>query len=321
MLSLVIAAGFLYFASSFRNSKTRPAPQGKTAFDTVAGTRGIDSDADGLEDWEELLRNTDPNNPDSDGDGILDGDESVSSQSTNDLVNPTIIDSLSPTRVILQDFAQYVQAHVVPGEEYEIDFDERLNKALITGGIEEIKKVDSLYNPYKIEHVVLNNNRSEKEYINDVAIVTEKSFPDNLTDEKYESEFTVLYKLAFLITEKGEGVTEQDLVDNIEKLEKYQLRYLDAVRDLSGVETPVETAHIHVALLNSLANTSLALRSIMAYGRDPILGTSGMNHYQSEIENSKKIFTEIKKLIDDKKIVFGTKEPGYQFQQDYVNKI
>lgn len=37
-----------------------------------------DSDNDGLEDWEESLFGTDPNNPDSDGDGISDGEEFAS---------------------------------------------------------------------------------------------------------------------------------------------------------------------------------------------------------------------------------------------------
>jgi hypothetical protein len=35
----------------------------------------LDSDGDGLTNWEEYLRGTDPFNPDTDGDGILDGED------------------------------------------------------------------------------------------------------------------------------------------------------------------------------------------------------------------------------------------------------
>jgi len=35
----------------------------------------LDSDNDGLKDWEEKLWGTDPNNPDTDGDGVKDGEE------------------------------------------------------------------------------------------------------------------------------------------------------------------------------------------------------------------------------------------------------
>jgi hypothetical protein len=35
----------------------------------------LDSDGDGLTNWEEYLRGTDPLNPDTDGDGILDGED------------------------------------------------------------------------------------------------------------------------------------------------------------------------------------------------------------------------------------------------------
>lgn len=42
---------------------------------TVVNDPNLDSDEDGLTDYEEFLAGTDPSNPDSDGDGILDGTE------------------------------------------------------------------------------------------------------------------------------------------------------------------------------------------------------------------------------------------------------
>lgn len=48
---------------------------GMFRLETNTGTVFQDSDDDGLTDPEEVLYNTDPNNPDSDGDGISDGDE------------------------------------------------------------------------------------------------------------------------------------------------------------------------------------------------------------------------------------------------------
>jgi len=48
---------------------------GMYRLETNTGTTFTDTDGDGLTDPEEVLYETDPNNPDSDGDGISDGDE------------------------------------------------------------------------------------------------------------------------------------------------------------------------------------------------------------------------------------------------------
>jgi hypothetical protein len=44
------------------------------------GAEDTDTDGDGLKDWEETVRKTDPNNPDTDGDGTADGEESALSR-------------------------------------------------------------------------------------------------------------------------------------------------------------------------------------------------------------------------------------------------
>ncbi len=62
---------------------------------TVVDPRALDSDGDGLTDWEEVnVYHTDPNNPDTDGDGLLDGEE-VKVYKTNPLDPDTDHDGLS----------------------------------------------------------------------------------------------------------------------------------------------------------------------------------------------------------------------------------
>lgn len=53
-----------------------------------------DADSDGLEDWEEIVIGTDPNNPDTDGDGIIDGEEVNGVNDTDPLDSDSDADGL-----------------------------------------------------------------------------------------------------------------------------------------------------------------------------------------------------------------------------------
>lgn len=75
---LAVIAGVLivgisiYGISSKKTFFTKNASNSKK-FLTLQGQIELDTDADGLLDWEESLWGTDPKNPDSDGDGVSDG--------------------------------------------------------------------------------------------------------------------------------------------------------------------------------------------------------------------------------------------------------
>ncbi len=76
-LLAVLGIGFLAL-QGFGTASTTPPPSTQIAQITEAdltATAGADLDQDGLVTHEELVLNTDPNNPDTDGDGLLDGEE------------------------------------------------------------------------------------------------------------------------------------------------------------------------------------------------------------------------------------------------------
>jgi hypothetical protein len=61
----------------------------------------VDTDGDGLPDWQEKLWGTDPNNPDTDGDGTSDGDEVA--QGRNPLI-PGPDDKMASTEYLVEDY-------------------------------------------------------------------------------------------------------------------------------------------------------------------------------------------------------------------------
>jgi len=90
--------------------------------ETLVQSQNIDSDNDGLKDWQETLYKTDANNPDTDGDGYLDGEEIdsghnplVKSPGDTDLFYPLPLgDKYNITKKVLSDqnidtlFASYI---------------------------------------------------------------------------------------------------------------------------------------------------------------------------------------------------------------------
>ena len=74
LIPLVLVVGFLLF-SQLRHPQTAEIKTGVADQHSSQQDASIDSDKDGLKDWEEQIYGTDPHNPDTDGDGINDGDE------------------------------------------------------------------------------------------------------------------------------------------------------------------------------------------------------------------------------------------------------
>ncbi len=72
VLGLLILA---WFSGTVLIPKNKTAEIVRLPDQNTAKAIDLDSDHDGLKDWEETIYHTDPNNPDTDGDGISDGDE------------------------------------------------------------------------------------------------------------------------------------------------------------------------------------------------------------------------------------------------------
>ena len=72
---LIIIAAFIAYRSANTDANDMLAVNIPNLQKIVAETASIDTDEDGLKDWEETLFKTDPKNSDTDGDGTSDGDE------------------------------------------------------------------------------------------------------------------------------------------------------------------------------------------------------------------------------------------------------
>ena len=100
---ILISAVFLggYFILKTKTGSASISQQlnylvGKTR--TSDAQKEIDSDNDGLRDWEEKIYGTDPRNPDTDGDGYLDGEEVASGYDPTKKAPGDELPSADPTK-------------------------------------------------------------------------------------------------------------------------------------------------------------------------------------------------------------------------------
>ena len=99
-ITALVAMVILAFIT-FRSEKTpsQPPPQVQSS-ENAAETQDpmkIDTDGDGLTDWEEIINGTDPHNPDSNGNGIPDGQEGTDAHIENSVTQPSFSSGKSTT--------------------------------------------------------------------------------------------------------------------------------------------------------------------------------------------------------------------------------
>jgi hypothetical protein len=282
----------------------------------------IDTDGDGVPDWQEVLLGTDPKDPNSKptreqlSSKIVNGSPSgeVNSPSTN------TIDGIAPTKAVIENFANFYKAQSEPGATGgTIDLnDPATTDIFIKQGVEAAKQIYAKRNPYTQNNISLNTATNLKEYFNAIARITQKNFPDKRTDPGYKDEITTIYAMVTELQKSGGTASSQELASALAQLAPFLDKYSRSLSDIKQVAVPPQVAELHVDFLNSFSNTELALRAIMEYAHDPIVGVIGMQLYAAEVASGKELFTKAKQLLQGNNVVFNKDEPGYEFQANYL---
>ena len=154
--ALLIAIGLILLTillNYLRSGKTNYDNNNLAVSNSTSSASEIDSDHDGLPDWEEALYGTDPHNPDTDGDGTPDGEEikegrdplkantAPKGQRPNDYIDPAIIaqaqaisnadQNLNPTEKMAHDLmSSIIASQPVNGQIDQNTMDNLIQQAL-----------------------------------------------------------------------------------------------------------------------------------------------------------------------------------------------
>ncbi|HEY4497143.1 MAG TPA: hypothetical protein VJC20_00070 [Candidatus Paceibacterota bacterium] len=262
----------------------------------------LDSDNDGLRDWEEVIWETDPQNPDTDGDGTPDGEEVKLERDPlkagpDDKLVIKPIDDREP-KTLTEEVAQNLSTRYLAtkglsgGEPLSAD-----QKDQIAGSLsEDIQaKVDAIQDAYTQNDIVISSTKNTRDYANNLGVILEKnggnsSLPNELDIVKAAAETQDMTKL--------EGISQ------------YITWYKNIIVFLKKEGVPPAYAAIHLDFLNTINNLKIADEYMKRLADDPIASSVGVMLYGRELPKSLEFFKNLKTQLEKDGVRLNDKDPG-----------
>lgn len=248
--------GFALWKSPLLSNMTGDRTLTKAESEQAEGTEDftLDSDNDGVRDWEELLLGTDPHNPDTNGDGVSDGEE---------------------VRAAREAFAQGVASSTENGE--GLNTTDLLAREIFGTYIQS--KQQGAYDPQAFDFLISQSTNSQfsqriraPHTIDDIKTTSDVSEKRTL---QYEEEFqaSILPVTAigeYELTTYGRAIERSDEAE-FSKLQRAAGIYNDIAAHLLTLTVPEDAAQPHLDVINAFAILSEVLEGMGANPEDPIL--------------------------------------------------
>lgn len=280
----------------------------------------LDTDGDGLRNWEEALWKTDPKNADTDGDGTKDNDEILAKRDprkpgpddvlpsletlTNEigLVSTTTKDNI--TAKIAEEFANsYFQRKITSAALGNVPVgSEGFANEIFT----DITRTISLQStaelpPHFLAKDFTTTNSGDKEietYINSLGtLFREAKFPEK-TDIEIISSIS----------------NEQDL-GNLRELTKFQEAYMALANNMKAVPVPQTLLENHVNMANNFWHLGIYVGDILQLEGDAINGVIAISGYAREGVESRTYLNIILNEIKNRHFTFIEGDGGYEFNK------
>ena len=263
----------------------------------------IDSDGDGLKDWEETLWKLDPKNPDTDGDGIPDAEEvkkkiteigakGETGSSRGDAAESEIYTTGTETDILSKKlFAEYINL------KQSGNFNEEAVVATVNNLVaEEIqnKKDTQYYFPKDIKTFPSENKILLKSYGNSFAAIR----------TKYKNQY-----IQNPLVKEG-GVANLLDPEFIQGLVRTSEVYKNMATELSKIAAPKDLTDTHLEILNNYMASSDGLKELRALSTDPVKGMIGTQRHIEAEEKEKNLLSDVAEYLSDNGIIFSGNEAG-----------
>lgn len=285
-VALVVAIGIVLGAFYLSQGKEEDEKSSKDMLvvnnqNTQGEIATLDSDGDGIPDWEEELRET-----------VF---TQITTPTTTGFTYGTSSDYTPPTTFTGQFTEAFMEDYLqgkIDGVDYS-DPQQFVERAINTVNANvESKK----YGRHQLA-IVSATEESMRKYGNDVAIVVKKHSLNNT-----EHELVIV-----------QSALQNGDVARLEELTPLIFSYQNILADLLVVEVPDVLALEHVAFLNTIQEIIDSLYAMQDIFNDPLYGLARINTYITVTQGVSKYFIGVADILTENGVVFSREEEGSFF--------
>jgi Bacterial TSP3 repeat len=245
-----------------------------------AATSQIDSDHDGLPDWEETLYGTDPHNPDTDGDGTPDGQEVALGRNPlvkgpNDFLasknNPNATSTEKENLTLTDTFARNFFTEYMNMQQSGVQITSTNADQIASDYLKKTPLPSITAKQYTQADLSLTDSDQAhlSSYQNAITAIFAKYWPTGKTNEL--------------------SIMQQAFVNNdtkaLDNMTVIISAYQNTLSNSLTLSVPKLAVSLHLNMINSLSVYIQTLKMIQLAYTDPLSGLVGLNAYQTNQAN------------------------------------
>jgi hypothetical protein len=269
----------------------------------------VDTDGDGLKDWEEILWKTDPRNPDTDGDGTNDGNEIMQGRDPltagpndhlkNNATYSQYYDTESDAPISPTDqFARTVFTKYINLKQSGAPLTADLQDALAKELIKDLPTKILDYKTYTMADVRVVRDESLQSlhnYGNRLGAVLIRHYFSHKEDE-----IDILYRSL---------QTEDD--KELAKIAAISKSYHSIVKEFAAMDVPYSASYLHTLLINAFNDLAYTLEEMQLAYKDPMSTLAAMTTYKNNINSLSYALININVYFFQRKVTFTQYDNGY----------
>lgn len=268
----------------------------------------VDSDEDGLKDWEEALWKTDPDIKDTDSDGTTDGQEINDNRdplkkAPGDEFDPLIIAENKKSEAEFKKLTQTDQLAQTFFSQYIASKNNgtlsKTNKQIILDtAVSQVASTNNVTKYTKANLRISTNNSAEalKAYGNSITVGAQNN-----------SKETIRQELSVLAT----AIDEED-PNELKNLEGAIKLYETIINTYLIMEVPSELTTVHLDIINNLSAIKNDVEKMKLIFSDALQAILAIDDYKKSVEKLRENFSNLGKYFQSKDIVFKENDPGYK---------
>ncbi len=294
LLGFLCVAGWFFFIKNSEPKNIYERTANKNLSSSVAQTAVLDTDSDGLRDWEEKLWKTDPNKQDTDGDGYTDKQETIlgydptnpkSNPQTgkkSEKKNPTLNENNTNTPTnITQVFSKTISSQIEdPSQLNQTDFSDPLSMIDDASGQSLLQFISDLNPQISLSEIKTHNDNSFAS-IQNYASDLENAIPTNPYPNQTEDDIL------------AEAIT----TENFKKIDEYISYYKISIKNMKNISVPSAFLQNHKRQIELLMATQNIYKNIKEINNDPLKTVLALQENEKTRQEMAGVLQEFFELI------------------------